>query len=385
MHSNNKNILVIADHVFEDFFKDSFDHKFKFCGINESQIDEFLNKCFVKSKSKKPDIFERQETFEFWTTYDRVIIQRDWIDKKSIKPLGLILLNFLKFELDVPCETKLELFVDCVETIDFKDLSRELNPNDKINYFNSKIQISRQSDENSGNKCITPNPSDKFFDFLTNNIIETFENIKIIYKENDRGQQEHFFKLFPFHKDNQMNSLTEEVIICPQPQIDLLFLIADYNLSNEENGLDYLDEKVKEINLINNDSKGNWLGFTHTNVRRPLIRIIFTGSLSSIVYRTCHRRGLDLVLRKGVNTKSSHPPADSRGYFALMLWIYLISRQFSFLNSIHSLNISDDPKCCLDQGILLRRMIYGNGSQLVPALKVNYESKIKKMLDKLKK
>ena len=359
MLSNNKNILVIADNVFEDYFKDHFDHKLKFCGINDSKIDEFLNKCFVKSKSKKPDIFDRQETFEFWTTYDRVIIQRDWIDKKSIKPLGLILLNFLKFELDVPRETKLELFIDCAETSDFPVLSRELNPNDKISYFNSKIKTTRQSDENAENNGITPNPSDKYFKFLTNNIIESFENIKIIYKEDDRSQLE-----------QPDDTPTDEFTICTQLQIDLLFLIADYNLSNDKNGLDYLDEKEKEISK-NNDSK--------------LIRIIFTGSLSSIVYRTCHRRGLDLVLRKGVNTESSHPPADSRGYFALMLWIYLISRQFSFLNSIDSLNISDDPKCCLDQGILLRRMIYGNGSQLVPALKVNYESKIKKMLDKLKK
>ena len=377
MLSNNKNILVIADNVFEDYFKDHFDHKLKFCGINDSKIDEFLNKCFVKSKSKKPDIFERQETFEFWTTYDRVIIQRDWIDgNNTIMPLGLILLNFLKFELDVPRETKLELFIDCAETSDFQVLSRELNPNDKISYFNSKIKTSRQSDENTENNGITPNPSDKYFKFLTNNIIESFENIKIIYKEDDRSQLEHFSKLFP--QENKPDDTptepddtpTDEVTFRTQPPIYLLFLIADYNLSNDENGLDYLDEKEKEISK-NNDSK--------------LIRIIFTGSLSSIVYRTCHRRGLDLVLRKGVNTKSSHPPADSRGYFALMLWIYLISRQFSFLNSIDSLNISDDPKCCLDQGILLRRMIYGNGSQLVPALKVNYESKIKKMLDKLKK
>ena len=377
MLSNNKNILVIADNVFEDYFKDHFDHKLKFCGINDSKIDEFLNKCFVKSKSKKPDIFERQETFEFWTTYDRVIIQRDWIDENNtIMPLGLILLNFLKFELDVPRETKLELFIDCAETSDFPVLSRELNPNDKISYFNSKIKTTRQSDENAENNGITPNPSDKYFKFLTNNIIESFENIKIIYKEDDRSQLEHFSKLFS-QKNKPDDTLTEpddtptdEFTICTQLQIDLLFLIADYNLSNDKNGLDYLDEKEKEISK-NNDSK--------------LIRIIFTGSLSSIVYRTCHRRGLDLVLRKGVNTESSHPAADSRGYFALMLWIYLISRQFSFLNSINSLNISDDPKCCLDQGILLRRMIYGNGSQLVPALKVNYESKIKKMLDKLKK
>lgn len=376
MLSNNKNILVIADNVFEDYFKDHFDHKLKFCGINKSFIKEFLNKCFDKSKSKKPDIFERQETFEFWTTYDRVIIQRDWIDKKSIKPLGLLLLNFLKFELDVPRETKLELFIDCAETSDFPVLSRELNPNDKISYFNSKIKTSRQSDENAENNGITPNPSDKYFKFLTNNVIESFENIKIIYKENDRSQLEHFSKLFSQKNKPDDTSTepddtpTDEFTICTQLQIDLLFLIADYNLSNDKNGLDYLDEKEKEISK-NNNSK--------------LIRIIFTGSLSSIVYRTCHRRGLDLVLRKGVNTESSHPPADSRGYFALMLWIYLISRQFSFLNSIDSLNISDDPKCCLDQGILLRRMIYGNGSQLVPALKVNYESKIKKMLDKLKK